>query len=191
MKAIKDCPVPGRKDWPKRSRQKARLAIIAEQWRDGVDPEDIILTWGGPYNGMKAMMRRHHDIDIPEDMRKNLHYYCQKVYPNGRDDSHKSGWKRYEHDYYTREILHLNFFGVTAQEMLQRLDVPWMMFQDIINEQHLTRLQQEIHELYQFRQMRKDHPDENDTQIMGRIKSLRDGFHGAQLAATIACDTAF
>ena len=74
-------------------------------------------------------------------------------------------WDQYEKNYYTEEILFLDQFNVPAIEILNRLDVSWTMWKHIINEQHLTRLQQETDNACQWANLRKQHPDKTDQEI--------------------------
>lgn len=165
MDPLDTCPIPGRRDTSKAARRRTRLAICAEKWADGVDPLRIMHTWGTTYDGMRSMIRANPDIKLPDDMAKRLHKICREAYPKNQPNRHRSGWDQYEKQYYTEEILFLDQFNVPALEILNRLDVSWTMWKHIINEQHLTRLQQETDNACQWANLRKQHPDKTDQEI--------------------------
>ena len=67
--------------------------------------------------------------------------------------------------YYTHEILFLNQFNIPALEILNRLDVSWTMWKQIIEENHLTRLQNETYNACHWYYLKQQHPDWTDQQI--------------------------
>lgn len=165
MDPLDTCPIPGRCDTSKAARRRIRLAICAEKWADGEDPLRIMHTWGTTYDGMRSMIRANPDIRLPDDMAKRLHKICREAYPKNQPNRHRSGWDQYEKDYYTEEILFLDSFNVPALEILDRLDVSWTMWKHIINENHLTRLQNETYNACRWHYLKQQHPDWTDQDI--------------------------
>lgn len=165
MDPLDTCPIPGRRNTSQAARRRIRLAIIAEKWADGVDPLRIMHTWGTTYDGMRSMIRANPDIKLPDDMAKRLHKICREVYPKNQPNRHRSGWNQYEKEYYTHEILFLNQYGIQALEILNRLDVSWTMWKQIITENHLTRLQDETYNACHWYYLKQQHPDWTDQQI--------------------------
>ncbi|MCC7958540.1 DUF7188 family protein, partial [Klebsiella pneumoniae] len=62
-------------------------------------------------------------------------------------------------------ILFLNQFNIPALEILNRLDVSWTMWKQIITENHLTRLQDETYNACHWHYLKQQHPDWTDQDI--------------------------
>lgn len=165
MPTLETCPIPDRHDRTAASRQHTRLAIIAEKWEDGENPEIIMREYGATYDGMKSMIRSNPDVHIPGTMRKQMHKVARTVYPKGQKPQNRSRWVQHEKNYYTHEILFLNQFNIPALEILDRLDVSWAMWNQIIEENHLTRLQDETYNACRWHYLKQQHPDWTDQQI--------------------------
>lgn len=165
MDPLDTCPIPNRRNISQTARRRIRLAICAEKWADGEDPTYIMHTWGTTYDGMRSMIRSNPDIKLPDDMAKRLHKICREAYPKNQPNRHRSGWDQYEKEYYTHEILFLNQFNIPALEILDRLDVSWTMWKQIITENHLTRLQDETYNACHWHYLKQQHPDWTDQQI--------------------------
>ncbi|PZU02274.1 MAG: hypothetical protein DI619_05380, partial [Francisella sp.] len=99
------------------------------------------------------------------DMAKRLHKVCREAYPKNQPNRHRSGWDQYEKEYYTHEILFLDQFNIPAIEILDRLDVSWTMWKQIITENHLTRLQDETYNACRWHYLKQQHPDWTDQDI--------------------------
>ena len=177
MPTMETCPIPDRRDRTAASRQHARLQIIAEKWEDGDDPYEIMREYGATYDGMKSMIRSNPDVHIPDIMRKQMHKVARTVYPKGKKSQNKSNWEQYEKEYYTHEILFLNQYNTPAIEILDRLDVSWAMWKQIITENHLTRLQNETYNACRWHYLKQQHPDWTDQQITQARRASESSFN--------------